>query len=62
MITLARTPPDINTLVDFALGKLSPEDSLKILQELKRNPQASRDLEFILKIVAHIEYMGMKQK
>jgi hypothetical protein len=51
MITLATPPIDINTLVDFALGKLSTEDSLKIIQEIERNPQASRDLEFILKLM-----------
>ena len=46
---------DLCTLTDFALGHLSTEESLKIIDELERNPKASRDLEFILKLIAHLE-------
>jgi hypothetical protein len=59
MITLATPPIDLDTLIDFAFGKLSTEDSLKIIQEIERNPQASRDLEFILKLMT---YMDEKRK
>ena len=55
MITLATPPIDLDTLIDFALGKLSPKDSLKIIQELKRSPQASRDLELILKLLNYFD-------
>jgi hypothetical protein len=55
MITLATPSIDVDTLIDFALGKLSPKDSLKIIQELKRSPQASRDLELILNLLNHFD-------
>ncbi len=46
---------DLCTLTDFALGNLTTEESLKVIAELERDPQATRDLEFILKLIAHLE-------
>jgi hypothetical protein len=46
---------DLWTLADFALGKLTPEASLEVIRELERNPQASRNLEFILTLMAFSE-------
>jgi hypothetical protein len=60
MITLAAPPIDLDTLLDFALGKLTPEDSLKIIRELERNPQASRDLQFILKLTTYMDEVRKK--
>ena len=51
MITPPDPNPDFSTLVDYAMGRLSTEDSLKITQELERNPQASKTLEFILGLI-----------
>jgi hypothetical protein len=42
-------------LADFALGHLTPEASMKVSRELERNPQAYRNLEFILKLIAYFE-------
>jgi len=47
---------DFNTLADFALGNLAPESALIVIRELERSPQASRDLEFILKLIAYFDY------
>ena len=46
---------DLCTLLEFAQGKLSPQESLKIIQEMERNPQVSRNAEFILGMMAYIE-------
>ena len=46
---------DLCTLADFALGRLTPKVSMKVSRELERNPQAYRNLEFILKLIAYFE-------
>ena len=51
MITPSDPNPDFSTLVDYAMGRLSMENSLKITQELERNPQASKTLDFILGLI-----------
>jgi anti-sigma factor RsiW len=57
MVSPPAPPPlDLCTLTDFALGRLSAEASSRVISELERNPQASRDLEAILKIIAHFEH------
>jgi anti-sigma factor RsiW len=43
--------PDIERLIDFARGKLSPEESLAVLEELEKDPRVSRDLELILSLM-----------
>jgi hypothetical protein len=50
---------DLCTLADFALANLNSLESLKVDGELKRNPHALRNLEFILKIIAHCEHQIM---
>ena len=35
-------------LSDLVLGHLSPEDSLKLLDEIEKDPRASADLEFVI--------------
>jgi tetratricopeptide (TPR) repeat protein len=43
------------SIVDFATGKLSPEESLKVLEYVERNPDASKDLDVasgLLNVVA----------
>ncbi len=47
------------TLTDFAMGNLSPEASMEVVRELERNPQASQDLELVLKL---IEYFRDEQE
>ena len=50
-----------NTLVDFVLGKLAPDDMLKVLSASERSRKVSQDLEFVIKIlnffIAHGEEM-----
>jgi hypothetical protein len=42
---------DIHKLVDFALGRLSSEESLAVLEQIENDPQLSEDLEFIITIL-----------
>jgi len=58
MITLDTPELNYSTLLDFALGRLTPERSLAVLKELERNPRASRDLEFILKLLNYFSEHG----
>ena len=39
---------DIDRLIDFAKGKLSPEESLAVLNEIEKNPELSGNLEIVL--------------
>ena len=55
MITPPDRNPDFSKLVDYAMGRLSMGDSLMITEQLEANPQASKNLEFILKLVNLIE-------
>jgi hypothetical protein len=52
---------DLCTLADFALANLNSMESLKVDGELKRNPHALRNLEFILKIIAHCDHQIMAE-
>lgn len=49
------TTIDLCKLADFILGNLSPEDSVAVYRELERNPEALRNLEIILKVIAHCD-------
>ena len=42
-----------STLVDFALGKLSPEESLRVLKEVETNKKLSDDLDFIIQLMVY---------
>ena len=55
MATTDASTPDLSLLIDYARGKLTVEDSLKITEELEQNPTASKNLEFILKLIAFFE-------
>jgi hypothetical protein len=46
---------DISTLTEFALGKLSPETSAKLIRLLERNPRLSKDLEAVLTLIEYLE-------
>jgi hypothetical protein len=46
---------DFSTLADFALGNLSPQQTLEVSQRLTSDPQAVRNLDFILKLLSHFE-------
>jgi hypothetical protein len=46
---------DFSVLTDFALGNLSPEASAKVIRILERDPEASRQLEVILNLIADYE-------
>jgi hypothetical protein len=41
----------LSDLSDFALGHLSPEDSLAMLDRIENDPQASADLEFVIDLL-----------
>jgi hypothetical protein len=55
-ITMPTPELDFNTLADFAFGNLNSVESLRVEGELKHNLDASRNLEFILKLIAHFEH------
>jgi hypothetical protein len=38
---------DIQRIVEFAQGRLSPEDSLRFLEEIEKDPEASLELDLI---------------
>lgn len=38
----------LSDITDFALGHLSPEDSLALLDRIEQDPEASSDLEFVI--------------
>ena len=38
----------LSDISDFALGHLSPEDSLTMLDRIENDPQASADLDFVI--------------
>jgi hypothetical protein len=42
---------DLHKLIEFALGRLSPEDSLAVLDEVERDPNLSHDLELVIEIL-----------
>jgi hypothetical protein len=42
--------PDTSTLVDLALGNLSPGESLRIMEELERDEERSELLDLIIGI------------
>lgn len=52
---------DRSLLVEFALGKLSPEESLRILDAVGKDPELSGDLEHILLMLNEGEREGLLQ-
>ena len=46
---------DFHSLTEFAQGHLFPKEALEVIAKLEQDPQASRDLEFILMLMAHFE-------
>jgi len=48
-----RTNIEIDVLVDFALGKLSAEESLVVVDILEKDPEASEMLETIVELMNH---------
>jgi hypothetical protein len=42
---------DFDKLRDFALGKLSPEESLAILDQLEKDPELSSQFELVLALL-----------
>jgi tetratricopeptide (TPR) repeat protein len=49
---------DRNRIVDLALGKLSPEESLKLLEEIETDPDASRELELANTVLNFVHLHG----
>jgi hypothetical protein len=43
--------PDFSTLQDFAHGRLTPEESLRVLDWLEKDPEVSRDFELVLALM-----------
>lgn len=43
--------PNSTSLIDFAMGKLSAEESLRVIEELERDPAASAELDDVMDIV-----------
>jgi hypothetical protein len=41
----------LSDITDFALGHLSPEDALDLLDRIEKDPVASSDLEFVIDLV-----------
>lgn len=41
----------LSDITDFALGHLSPEDSLALLDRIEQDPEASSDLEFVISLL-----------
>ena len=49
---------DASQLSDFVLGKLSPEESLRVLDELERDPEASHTVDFYASLLAYAQGEG----
>ena len=49
---------NINSIIDLAKGNLSPEDSLKVLEEVNRNPEASRELDDVSNLMNFVAVEG----
>jgi len=49
---------DTTMLTDLVLGKLSPEESLRMLREIEHDPQASQELEARTRLLAHVREGG----
>lgn len=45
-------------LSDFVLGKLSPEESLRVLDELERDPEASKTVDYYTSLLAYAKGEG----
>lgn len=45
----------VSTIIDFALGHLSPEESLRVQDQIERDPEASKTLELVLLIIEHFQ-------
>ena len=45
-------------LSDFVLGKLSPEESLRVLDELERDPEASQTVDYYASLLAYAQGEG----
>ncbi len=42
--------PDFQKLTDFAKGRLSPEESLEILEWIEKDREVSNDLDLVLEL------------
>ena len=49
---------DRNKIVDLTLGNLSPEESLKLLEEIETDPDASHDLELANAVLNFVQVHG----
>ncbi len=49
---------NMSSIRDLALGKLSPEESLKVLEELERNPEASEELDVVADLMNFVALQG----
>ncbi|MFQ5797915.1 MAG: tol-pal system YbgF family protein [Bacteroidota bacterium] len=47
-----------SSIRDLALGKLSPEESLKVLEKLERNPEASEELDVVADLMNFVAIQG----
>ena len=52
------TDRNTSSISDLALGKLSPEESLKVLEEVEKNPQASMELELAADLLNFVALEG----
>ena len=52
------TESNMSSISDLALGILSPEESLKILEEVEKNPQASMELELATDLLNFVALEG----
>jgi hypothetical protein len=43
--------PDYSTLQEFAFGRLTLEESRRVLEWVEKDPEVSRDLELILHLM-----------
>lgn len=50
--------PSLTSLVDFANGRLTPEESLEILDHLEKDSEASKELETIARVLNYVEKRG----
>jgi tetratricopeptide (TPR) repeat protein len=48
----------VSRIVDLARGELSPEESLKLLQEIEQDERASRDLDIVASMVDVVDREG----
>jgi hypothetical protein len=49
---------DFPTLLDFALGRLTPDESIKVLDEVEKDPQLSHDLDLVIKLLEFFRKHG----